>query len=93
MYRKNVDMVNLTTGIMFLLFTCMHFWVREILRRWFASAPTAYEVVRDCSKFEKHWAITVGKVECGKRPHPKFDMTFHRHRLEGNQAYIIYLFE
>jgi hypothetical protein len=39
-------MVTLTTGITFLHFTCMHFWVREILRKWSASAPTAHEVVR-----------------------------------------------
>jgi hypothetical protein len=53
MYRRNVVMVTLTTG-MFLLFTCMHIWVWRILRRWFVCAPTAYEVVRDCRKFEKH---------------------------------------
>jgi hypothetical protein len=51
---KNVVMVILTAGIMFLLFTCMHFWVLGILRRWSACAPTAYEVVRDCRKFDKH---------------------------------------
>jgi len=42
-------MVTLTTGIMFLLFTCMHFWVWGILRKWSACAPTAYEVVRVCT--------------------------------------------
>jgi hypothetical protein len=46
-------MVNLTTGIIFRPFTYMHFWVWGILRRWPACAPTAYEVVRDCRKFEK----------------------------------------
>jgi hypothetical protein len=30
-YRKNVVMVTLTTGVMFLLFTCMHFWLRAVL--------------------------------------------------------------
>jgi hypothetical protein len=52
--EKNVVVVTLTTGIMFLLFTCMHIWVWVILRRWSACAPIAYEVVRDCQKFEKH---------------------------------------
>jgi hypothetical protein len=47
-------MATLTTGIMFLIFTCMLFWVWEILRRWSACAPTAYEVVHDCRKFEEH---------------------------------------
>jgi len=51
-----VVVVTSTAGIMFLLFTCMHFWVWEILRRWSACAPTACEVVRDWPKFEKHWA-------------------------------------
>jgi hypothetical protein len=37
-------MVPLTTGIMFLLFTCMHFWVWGVIRRWSACVPTAYEV-------------------------------------------------
>jgi hypothetical protein len=53
-YIKYVVMVNLTTGIIFRPFTCMHFWVWGILRRWPACAPTAYEVVRDCRKFEKN---------------------------------------
>jgi hypothetical protein len=35
-YIRNVAMVTLTTGIMFLLFTCTHFWVRGMLRRWSA---------------------------------------------------------
>jgi hypothetical protein len=47
-------MVTLTTGIMLLLFTCMHTWTWWIFRRCSAFAPTAYEVVRDCLKFEKH---------------------------------------
>jgi hypothetical protein len=42
-------------SIMFLLFTCMHFWVWGILRRWSACAPITYEVVRNCRKFEKHY--------------------------------------
>jgi hypothetical protein len=50
-------MVNLTTSIMFLLHTCMHFLVWGILGRWSAYAPSAYEVVSDCQKFEKHWFI------------------------------------
>jgi hypothetical protein len=52
-YRKNVVMVTLTTGIMLLLFTCLHFCVWGILRK-SACVPTAYEVVRGCWKFEKH---------------------------------------
>jgi hypothetical protein len=53
LYRKNVVVVNLTTG-MFLLFTCMHFGCGEF----YEGAPTAYEVVRDCWKFEKHLFIS-----------------------------------
>jgi hypothetical protein len=47
-------MVTVTAGTMFLLFTYMHFWVWRILLRWFACAPTAYQVVSDWTKFEKH---------------------------------------
>jgi hypothetical protein len=39
-YRQNVVMVTLITGIMFLLFTCMHFSVRGILRKWSATAES-----------------------------------------------------
>jgi RsiW-degrading membrane proteinase PrsW (M82 family) len=43
--KKNVVMVTLITGIMFLLFTCMHFaW--GILRRWSTCAPSACKAVR-----------------------------------------------
>jgi hypothetical protein len=48
-------MVTLTTGITFLVFTCMHIWVWGIFRRWFACVPTAYEVVHYCRKSEKQW--------------------------------------
>jgi hypothetical protein len=41
---------TLATGILFLLFTCMHVLVWGTLRRWSAFAPTAYEVARDCRK-------------------------------------------
>jgi hypothetical protein len=44
LYRKNVIMATFTTGIMFLLLTCMHFRVWGILRRWVTCAPTADEV-------------------------------------------------
>jgi len=53
-YRNNVVMVTLTTAVMFLLFTCMHFWVLGILWWWVTCVPTSYEVVRDCQKLEKH---------------------------------------
>jgi hypothetical protein len=53
-YSKNVVIVTLSTSIMFLILICMYFWVWGVLRRWFACAPTAYEVVRDCRTFEKH---------------------------------------
>jgi hypothetical protein len=43
-YRKHVVTLTLTTGKVFLLFTCMYFWVSGILRRWSACAPTAYKV-------------------------------------------------
>jgi hypothetical protein len=49
-------MVTLTTGIMFLLFTCMYLWVWGILRQWSACAPTACEEVSNCRKFEKLWS-------------------------------------
>jgi hypothetical protein len=39
-------MVTLTTGTMFLVFTCMHFWIMSNL-------PIAYEVVRDCRMFSE----------------------------------------
>jgi hypothetical protein len=48
-------MVTLTNG-KFLLLTCMYFWVCGISWRLFACAPTAYEVVRERRKFEKHRA-------------------------------------
>jgi hypothetical protein len=57
-YRKNVVMVTLTSGVIHPLFTCMHFWVRGILRKWSACAPTAYEVIRDCLTFEKNCSRT-----------------------------------
>jgi hypothetical protein len=53
-YRKKVVKATLTTVIMFFLFTCMHYWSWEILWRRAACEPTAYEVFRDCWKFEKH---------------------------------------
>jgi ABC-type transport system involved in Fe-S cluster assembly fused permease/ATPase subunit len=40
-YRQNVVMVTLITVIMFLLFTCMHFSVRGILRKWSATAESS----------------------------------------------------
>jgi hypothetical protein len=52
--RKNVVMVTLTTIIMLLLFTCMHFRVWGILWRWFVCACISYEVVCDCWNLEKH---------------------------------------
>jgi hypothetical protein len=27
--------------------------------KWFALVSTAYEVVRDCRKFEKHWSMVL----------------------------------
>jgi hypothetical protein len=46
---------SLTTGIMFLLFTCMYILVWGILRRSSTCVPSAYEVVRDSQMFEKQW--------------------------------------
>jgi hypothetical protein len=54
-YRENVVMVTLTTGIMLLLVTRMYIWMCEILRRWSSCAPISYVVVRDCRKFERQW--------------------------------------
>jgi hypothetical protein len=48
-------MVTITAGIMFFLLTCIYFPVWGILRLWSAFAKTAYEVVRGCINFEKHW--------------------------------------
>jgi hypothetical protein len=59
-HRKNVVAVTLTTDIMFLLFTCMHFWAQGILQRWSECTLTAYEVVRDRRMFEKHWSRWLG---------------------------------
>jgi hypothetical protein len=60
MYRNNMVMVTLTTGIMFLLLTCMHFLVWGILRMWYTCAPTACEVVHYCLKpwSANHWWST-----------------------------------
>jgi hypothetical protein len=44
---------SLSIGIMFLVFTYMHFRALGILRMLSACAPTAYEVVSDYRKFEK----------------------------------------
>jgi hypothetical protein len=77
--KKNVLMVTLTTGIMFLLFTCVHFWVWGIVWRWSAWAPTAYEVVRDCRKFEKHCTARTCPVillTCCRYMRPKFSGVF-----------------
>jgi hypothetical protein len=52
-YRRNAVTATLTTGVMFLLFTCMHFLVWGIVR-YSSCAPTACEMVCDCRKFEKH---------------------------------------
>jgi hypothetical protein len=51
--RIHLIMVTLTTGAVFFPFTCVHLWVWGILRRWSAYAPTAFEMVHDCRKFEK----------------------------------------
>jgi hypothetical protein len=48
-----MTMVTLITGIIFLLFACMNISVWEILRRWSACEPIAYEAVCYCRKFEK----------------------------------------
>jgi hypothetical protein len=61
---------NFDPGIMLFPFTCMHFWVCRILRRWSTCAPTAYEVLRDYRKFEKHCFRAVGFQTCtGLGPH------------------------
>jgi hypothetical protein len=95
-YRKYVVMVTLTTGIMFLLFTCMHFWVWGIFAKEVgsASAPTVCEVVRDCRKFEKHCSRpVVSKVGCA---HPRGCTLFSMRAREENKprkpsADIIYI--
>jgi hypothetical protein len=53
---KNVVVVTVTSGIMFLLFTCMHFGG---VGRWPACAPTVCKVVHDCRKFEEHYRSRV----------------------------------
>jgi hypothetical protein len=49
-YRKNVVMVTLITGIIFSLFMWMHFWVGNFTKVLRVCADQ-YEVVRDCQKF------------------------------------------
>jgi hypothetical protein len=39
---------------MFLLFTCVHFWVWGILRRWAACRPIVFEVIHSCWNFDKY---------------------------------------
>jgi hypothetical protein len=58
----NVVMATLTTGIMFPLFTCMHFWVWGILRSFSACALTTYEAVHGCQTFQKHCPVFI--YEC-----------------------------
>jgi hypothetical protein len=48
-------MVTLTTGIMFLLLTCIHFCVWGKLRRLSTWAQTACEVGSCWRKFERYW--------------------------------------
>jgi hypothetical protein len=45
-------MVTLTTGLMSLLFPCMHLWVWGMQKMVRVCAD--WKVVRDCLKFEKH---------------------------------------
>jgi hypothetical protein len=47
-------MVTLTTGVMFLLFTCVQFWTWGILRRWSTYAPTACMWSAIAESFEEH---------------------------------------
>jgi hypothetical protein len=64
----SVVMVTLITSIMFLLFTCMQLWGWRILQSWSTCAPTAYEVVCDWQKFEKHWGTWYANCkECDLR--------------------------
>lgn len=56
MYRKKDGYGNFSHGmLLFLLFLCMHFWVWGILLRRSVCAPIAYEAVRNCEKFKKHF--------------------------------------
>jgi hypothetical protein len=79
-------MVTLIIGMMFLLFTGMHFWVWGILQRWSACAPTAYEVVRFSKEFEKHWSRHTVKrnlkeIQSGQLVRgPKFDLGAHGYK-------------
>jgi hypothetical protein len=52
---------------MLLLLACMHFWKWGSLRRWSACAPTDYEVVRYCRKFEEHCSIQLSNYMLLKR--------------------------
>jgi hypothetical protein len=86
-YRINVVKVTLTTGIMILLLTCLHFCVYGILRRWSACAPIAHEVVRDYRKFEKHWHRKLGgPVSLSERE----DKEKRTPGATGNRTPIIY---
>jgi hypothetical protein len=39
---------------MFLLLTCMHFWVWGIFMKVIRLFVDSHEVIRDCGNFEKH---------------------------------------
>jgi hypothetical protein len=70
-------MVNLTTGIMILIFICMRFWVWGILRSWTACAPTAHELVCDCRNLRN---TALRKKSCGK---------YHLRRGKDNQEVLL----
>jgi hypothetical protein len=55
---KNVVMVTLTIGIMFLLFTCMHFWVWGIFTKAVRVCSDRLCSVPQLPKVEKLWTRT-----------------------------------
>jgi hypothetical protein len=56
-YRRNVVVVTLTTGIKFLLFTCIHLWMLEILWGWSACADRLWSGPR----LQKYFCRCVGQ--------------------------------
>jgi hypothetical protein len=78
-------MTNLTTVILFLLFTCMHFLVVANLRKWSACVSNASEVVRDCLKFEKHLTNTSQTVTTWLANSACDDVVKAQHALHGGE--------
>jgi hypothetical protein len=69
--------------IMFLLFTCLHFWASGTLRRWSACVPITCEVDRDCGKFDKHCLVQY-EWEMSKKLNLMFYRDYYLSNLKRN---------